>query len=120
MDISFKNTEDTLTPKLQVRVEDRLKKLAKLLPEKGTLARAEFELRRNSSANHSERKWEAVLNVDSAGDRFNSSAKADVEELAADKSIEEMRDVLIKKNNKERSVSRREGKFWKIFSRRNG
>lgn len=118
MEIKFKNAENIISSELVARVEDRLQKFSKLLPDEGNGARAEFELRRNSSDHNSQKKWEALLNVDVTGNRFNSGATGETEELAADQAIEEMKDVLLKKANKERSIERRKGSFWKMFSRK--
>ena len=117
MEIQFKHSEDTISQGLTLRIEDRLQKLAKFVSDDEREVRAEFELHRDSSDHHSDKKWQASLTVTATGKSVTSTAAGETEDIASDRAIEEMREVLLKKNNRIRSIERKRGMFWKLFSR---
>jgi ribosome-associated translation inhibitor RaiA len=116
MQIYFKNIGNELAPDVQEAIEQKLLKLSKYVTEGKYEARLTVEVKKDSSARNSPSEWQAELNLDILGDHFNSMASSDTADKAIMAAGHDMTTELKRARAKTRSVNRRKGFFWKLFS----
>lgn len=120
MNIQFKNSDGSLKGPLQDRIESKLAKLSQLVDTPTQTANAFFELERAVGSHQSGEVWQAIINIDSDGERFHTSELAETPAKAADIAIREITTEIKKVKGKKRALMRRGGGAIKSMLRRFG
>jgi len=118
MNIQFKNSDGILKGRLQQRIEEKLAKLSVLTDTPTQSANAFFELERAVGSHQSGDVWQAIINIDSDGERFHTSELAETPEKAADIAIREITIEVKKVRGKKRTLLRRGGNLIKSMQQR--
>lgn len=117
MNTHFKNTDQALTLALERRAEQKLAKIARYIDEGTFEAQAFVTVAKATGAHQSGDVWEASINVDTKGDRYNASAVRDTAGKALDASLIELANELRKARAREKTLARKEGGIWKAVQR---
>ena len=113
MEIHFKHLDVEVPKAVQDRVDRKLTKLEELLGHAARNAHAYIEISRASGAHQNGQIWQAILNLDADGKRYNAHANGDSPHKASDKALYELRQEVRKARTKIHSQVKRSRPSWR-------
>lgn len=120
MNIQFRQGSEILSQKLIDRAERDIRKLDRYLAERNFQAFVRVDVERESSANNSESRWRASINLDAAGTRLNASAVGNTQDKAVSRTIKELKYEMQKSSTKPVALKRRSAGFFKQLQQQFG